>query len=223
MTKSVAVSRTDTPSSPAIWQSMRREMDKLFDQFSDGFTFPSLSRVENLWPSLGTELASLAIDVTEDDKAYKVTAELPGLEEKDVNVTVNANQAIRTVDERVFGANSVIWDPEAVRACVAAGVGNEVRVAAGGKVDRHAPPLDVAGRVEQIHDGKYVEDQPRHGGRPLRAPPRDRPPCRRRSRRYRAPAPSPPRADCRRGCRPPGRRDRRPSIRADRSPPSSRR
>ncbi len=89
MTKSVAVSRTDTPSSPAIWQSMRREMDKLFDQFSDGFTFPSLSRVENLWPSLGTELASLAIDVTEDDKAYKVTAELPGLEEKDVNVTVN--------------------------------------------------------------------------------------------------------------------------------------
>lgn len=89
MTKSVAVSRTDTPSSPAIWQSMRREMDKLFDQFSDGFTFPALSRIENLWPSAGAELASLAIDVTEDDKAYKVTAELPGLEEKDVNVTVN--------------------------------------------------------------------------------------------------------------------------------------
>jgi len=68
---------------------MRREMDKLFDQFSDGFTFPALSRIENLWPSAGAELASLAIDVTEDDKAYKVTAELPGLEEKDVNVTVN--------------------------------------------------------------------------------------------------------------------------------------
>lgn len=89
MTRSVAVSRTDATPAPAIWQSMRREMDKLFDQFSDGFTFPALSRVENLWPSLGTELASLAIDVTEDDKAYKVTAELPGLEEKDVNITLN--------------------------------------------------------------------------------------------------------------------------------------
>jgi alpha-L-arabinofuranosidase len=31
---------------------------------------------------------------------------------QNVNVTVNATQAIRTVDERVFGANSVIWDPE---------------------------------------------------------------------------------------------------------------
>lgn len=89
MTKPVAVSKTNATSTPAIWQSMRREMDKLFDQFSDGFTFPALSRIENLWPSAGAELASLAIDVTEDDKAYKVTAELPGLEEKDVNVTVN--------------------------------------------------------------------------------------------------------------------------------------
>lgn len=41
MTKSVAVSRTDTPSSPAIWQSMRREMDKLFDQaFQRSFALP---------------------------------------------------------------------------------------------------------------------------------------------------------------------------------------
>src|SRR4051812_17165245 len=30
-----------------------------------------------------------------------------------VNLAVNANQSIRTVDERVFGVNSVIWDGQA--------------------------------------------------------------------------------------------------------------
>ncbi|HEX2584046.1 MAG TPA: hypothetical protein VHL14_02865, partial [Steroidobacteraceae bacterium] len=28
-----------------------------------------------------------------------------------VNVTVNANTTVRTVDERVFGVNSTMWDP----------------------------------------------------------------------------------------------------------------
>jgi microcystin degradation protein MlrC len=58
----------------------------------------------------------------------------------------------------------VLFDPEAVRACAVAGVGNEVEVDAGGKVDRHAPPLPVSGRVRVLHDGRYVEDLPRHGG-----------------------------------------------------------
>ena len=62
------------------------------------------------------------------------------------------------------GALVVLCDPEAVRACLSAGVGQEVRVAAGGKVDRHAPPLPIAGRVRVLHDGRYEEDQPRHGG-----------------------------------------------------------
>jgi microcystin degradation protein MlrC len=62
------------------------------------------------------------------------------------------------------GVIAVLYDPEAVRACLSAGVGHEVRIKAGGKVDRHAPPLPVAGRVRLLHDGRYEEDQPRHGG-----------------------------------------------------------
>jgi microcystin degradation protein MlrC len=58
----------------------------------------------------------------------------------------------------------VLFDPEAVRECVRAGVGGEVELEAGGKVDRNAPPLPVRGRVRVIHDGRYVEDLPRHGG-----------------------------------------------------------
>ncbi len=58
----------------------------------------------------------------------------------------------------------VLHDPIAVSECVEAGVGNTVRLSAGGRVDHHAPPLPVAGRVRVVHDGKYVEDLPRHGG-----------------------------------------------------------
>ena len=62
------------------------------------------------------------------------------------------------------GAIVVLYDPEAVRECAAAGVGHEVALAAGGKIDRNAPPLPVHGRVRVLHDGRYVEDLPRHGG-----------------------------------------------------------
>jgi microcystin degradation protein MlrC len=58
----------------------------------------------------------------------------------------------------------VLHDPEAVRACAAAGVGEDVAVDAGGKIDRHAPPLHLRGRVRCLHDGRYVETEPRHGG-----------------------------------------------------------
>src|SRR5207244_13636082 len=50
--------------------------------------------------------------------------------------------------------------------CAAAGVGGEVELTVGGKVDRlHGEPLRVTGRVRLLHDGTYVEHQARHGGR----------------------------------------------------------
>jgi microcystin degradation protein MlrC len=58
----------------------------------------------------------------------------------------------------------VLWDPAAVRECVRAGPGGEVTVEAGGKVDRHAPPAHLRGRVLVLHDGRYEEPEPRHGG-----------------------------------------------------------
>ena len=58
----------------------------------------------------------------------------------------------------------VLYDPEAVAECVRAGVGNDVHLSAGGRIDQHAPPLPVEGRVRVVHDGRYVEDLPRHGG-----------------------------------------------------------
>lgn len=58
----------------------------------------------------------------------------------------------------------VLYDPDSVQACLRAGLGSAVTLSAGGKVDRNAPPLEISGTVAVLHDGKYVEDLPRHGG-----------------------------------------------------------
>jgi HSP20 family protein len=90
----VEVKKTTTPAprTPDVWQSFRSEMDRLFDRFS-GFGMPSLRRffdVEPAWTYQSSfSFPSPAVDVTEDDKAYKITAELPGLEEKDIDVTAS--------------------------------------------------------------------------------------------------------------------------------------
>jgi microcystin degradation protein MlrC len=75
--------------------------------------------------------------------------------------TVLVHELIR---QGANGAIVVLHDPEAVRACAAAGLGQEVTVDAGGKADRHAPPLHLRGRVRCLHEGRYVETEPRHGG-----------------------------------------------------------
>jgi microcystin degradation protein MlrC len=59
-----------------------------------------------------------------------------------------------------------LYAPKEVEQCIASGVGKDVRLRVGGKVDRlHGEPVEVSGRVRLIHDGTYVEPQARHGGR----------------------------------------------------------
>ena len=60
--------------------SLQREIDRLFDDFTRG------------WPALGgtTQLVP-SMDVTETDKEIELSAELPGLQEKDVQINVADN------------------------------------------------------------------------------------------------------------------------------------
>lgn len=63
----------------------------------------------------------------------------------------------------------VLADAEAVEACVRAGVGASLNLRVGGKRDQlHGQPVIVSGRVKSLHDGKYVETEPRHGGQRFR-------------------------------------------------------
>ena len=71
------VARSDNP-----FMSLQREIDRLFDDFTRGFPAFSTGGTAELLPS---------IDVTETDKQIEITAELPGLEEKDVQVNLADN------------------------------------------------------------------------------------------------------------------------------------
>jgi len=77
---------------PDVWRSFRSEMDRLFDRFSTSFAMPSLRRMFDMEPTWRFEssfnFAAPAIDVSEDEKAYKISAELPGLEAKDLDVSI---------------------------------------------------------------------------------------------------------------------------------------
>jgi len=64
------------------------------------------------------------------------------------------------------GAVVCLYAPDEARQCAAVGIGAEVRLTVGGKVDRlHGDPLPVTGQVRVLHDGVYVEPEARHGGK----------------------------------------------------------
>lgn len=81
-----------TTTAPDAWRSFRTEMDRLMDRFAGGFGLPSLRRLFETEPLFRFDSAfgvpNPAIDVTEDDAAYTVTAELPGMAETDIEVTL---------------------------------------------------------------------------------------------------------------------------------------
>jgi HSP20 family protein len=77
------------------FQAMRREMDRMFDRFfGGGFGMPLSRRMFEMEPSWqgggeGFGFSAPAIDFAEDEHAYHLTAELPGLSEKDINLSLS--------------------------------------------------------------------------------------------------------------------------------------
>jgi HSP20 family protein len=81
------------PSTLQAWrpfENFRREVDRLFDDFSGGmwrspfgrsfFDIEPFRRAETAFGSVP------AVDITQTDKGYEITAELPGMEDKDIEV-----------------------------------------------------------------------------------------------------------------------------------------
>jgi HSP20 family protein len=62
--------------------NFRREMDRLFDSFGRDFGWPATSRGGAMAPS---------IDVSETDNEVRIEAELPGVDQEDVEVVVTDN------------------------------------------------------------------------------------------------------------------------------------
>lgn len=62
------------------WTGFKREMDRLFDRMRGDWELPALKPIGEWMPSL---------DVTEGKDAYVVKAEVPGIEPKEVQVSVD--------------------------------------------------------------------------------------------------------------------------------------
>jgi HSP20 family protein len=89
---------------PDGWRSLRTEMDRLFDRFAGGWGMPSLRRMFDAEPAMRFEtslnLPSPAVDISEDNAAYKVTAELPGMSEKEIEVVVSGDTLMLKGEKR---------------------------------------------------------------------------------------------------------------------------
>ena len=91
----VPVTAKTAPPAPAQepWPAWRDEMNRMFDRFSSGFGLPAFHRFFDTQPTrLAATIAAPAVDVTENDKAYKITAELAGMTEKDIDVALSGNR-----------------------------------------------------------------------------------------------------------------------------------
>ncbi len=120
-----------SPFQPRTFTALQREIDRLFDDFGRG------------WDRFTSAPAFPKIDVGESDGEIEITAELPGLEEKDINISVADNlltvsgekraesehkEKNYTVSERIYGSFSRTValppgvDPAAIKATVAKGV-----------------------------------------------------------------------------------------------------
>lgn len=67
------------------FMTLHREMNRMFDDFARSFDLPAFSN--NSWN--GWSSGWPHVEVSETDEDVKVVAELPGLEEKDIEVTLH--------------------------------------------------------------------------------------------------------------------------------------
>lgn len=86
--------KSEVPASgQRLWEpieSLRREVDRLFDEFEPGLWARPFRRPLFGYPRFFFKPAeSPAVDATERDKAFEITAELPGIDEKDVEVKLS--------------------------------------------------------------------------------------------------------------------------------------
>ena len=92
-----------TAPAPHVWrpfENLRQEIDRLFDDFGvSAWRAPFRRSAFDFAPFWGREAVSAAapaVDVAETEKAYEITAEMPGMDEKNIEVKlVNGDLMIK--------------------------------------------------------------------------------------------------------------------------------
>jgi HSP20 family protein len=88
---------------PQAWrpfETLHREIDRLFDDFGRDFWRSPFRRsafdIEPFWQREMKFVGAPAVDIAEKDNAYEITADLPGMDEKNVEVKLsNGNLTIK--------------------------------------------------------------------------------------------------------------------------------
>ncbi len=80
--------------------ALRNEMERLFDSFLR----EPLAAMD--WPRWGADKWSPAVDLAENDKELTVRAELPGIDPKDLEVTVTGNQLVISGEKKESNEHS---------------------------------------------------------------------------------------------------------------------
>ncbi|MCA1408325.1 Hsp20/alpha crystallin family protein [Ensifer sp. IC3342] len=85
------------------FESLRSEIDRLFEEFVPTlWRHPSAPTLMRRMPRLSEWNVAPAVDLAETDKGYEITAELPGIDEKDIAVTIsNGTLGIRGEKQEV--------------------------------------------------------------------------------------------------------------------------
>lgn len=102
--KTEKTEKTPAPAPDERWAplaSLRHEIDRLFDDF-DPWRLPTVAR--ETWPGAMRMLADWppvpALDLSETEGGYEVTAELPGMDPKEVDITVSGGRLIIKGEKR---------------------------------------------------------------------------------------------------------------------------
>jgi HSP20 family protein len=82
---------------PDYWRSFKTEMDRLFDRFTSSL---GIAPLQGFRGETTFTMPTPAVDITEDDGAIAVTAELPGMTEKDIQVTLSGSTLVIKGEKR---------------------------------------------------------------------------------------------------------------------------
>lgn len=80
--------------------------------------------------------------------------------------SADGTELLAALHNRSMGPSfGCLYDPEAVVACEQSGRGEHLSLTVGGKTDNlHGTPFRIDATVVSLHDGRFREPQPRHGG-----------------------------------------------------------
>ncbi len=80
--------------------------------------------------------------------------------------SADGTELLSAIHSKCIGpAFGCLYDPEAVAICEQADVGSRLKISIGGKTDElHGSPMEIEVTIRSLHDGKFREPLPRHGG-----------------------------------------------------------